>query len=73
MYFARIKLELVSSIPAVKDKRIHTFLKVAICMNIEIGNDTDFSHPYPAYAARMVDLKKIYTRFFDQTTYRLYS
>jgi hypothetical protein len=28
MYFARIKVDLVSSVPAVKDKRIHTFLKV---------------------------------------------
>ncbi len=55
MYFARIKLDLVSSIPVVKDKRIHTFLKVPICMNIKIGNDTDFSQPYPAYVARMVD------------------
>ena len=55
MYFARKKLPLVSSIPAVKDKRIHSFLKVAICMNIKIGNDTDFTQPYPAYAARMVD------------------
>ncbi len=40
MYFARKKLPLVSSIPAVKDKRIHTFLKVDICMNIKIGNAT---------------------------------
>jgi hypothetical protein len=56
MYFSRThQLDLVSSIPAVKDKRIHTFLKVAICMNIEIGNDTDFSQPFPAYVARMVD------------------